>query len=306
MRKLALYLVVLMGLSCIPAYALIGDVNNDTAIDLKDVILSLRVCAGLYPSDVVLTGDVNEDHKIGLEEAIFELQVIAGLRKDTAIIDLGTAENFVLLAKSGITTTGTTHITGNIGVSPIDSTAMTGFGLILDSSGAFSTSALVTGKIYAADYAVPTPANMTTAISDMQTAYVEAAGRAIPDYTELYAGDISGRTLVPGLYKWGTGVLITNAGVTISGGANDVWIFQIAGDLTVNNGAIVTLSGGAQAKNIFWQVGGGTGVSLGTGCAFEGIILAAKGITINTGTTLNGRALAQTNITLNANIVTSP
>jgi hypothetical protein len=295
-----------MGLSCIPAYALIGDVNNDTAIDLKDVILSLRVCAGLYPSDVVLTGDVNGDHKIGLEEAIFELQVIAGLRKDTAIIDLGTAENFVLLAKSGITTTGTTHITGNIGVSPIDSTAMTGFGLILDSSGTFSTSALVTGKIYAADYAVPTPANMTTAISDMQTAYVEAAGRAIPDYTELYAGDISGRTLVPGLYKWGTGVLITNAGVTISGGANDVWIFQIAGDLTVNNGAIVTLSGGAQAKNIFWQVGGGTGVSLGTGCAFEGIILAAKGITINTGTTLNGRALAQTNITLNANIVTSP
>ena len=306
MKKLALYLVVLMGLSCIPAYALIGDVNNDTAIDLKDVILSLRVCAGLYPSDVVLTGDVNGDHKIGLEEAIFELQVIAGLRKDTAIIDLGTAENFVLLAKSGITTTGTTHITGNIGVSPIDSTAMTGFGLILDSSGTFSTSALVTGKIYAADYAVPTPANMTSAISDMQTAYVEAAGRAIPDYTELYAGDISGRTLVPGLYKWGTGVLITNAGVTISGGANDVWIFQIAGDLTVNNGAIVTLSGGAQAKNIFWQVGGGTGVSLGTGCAFEGIILAAKGITINTGTTLNGRALAQTNITLNANIVTSP
>lgn len=306
MKKSALYLVLLMGLSCIPAYALIGDVNNDTAIDLKDVILSLRVCAGLYPSDVVLTGDVNGDHKIGLEEAIFELQVIAGLRKDTAIIDLGTAENFVLLAKSGITTTGTTHITGNIGVSPIDSTAMTGFGLILDSSGTFSTSALVTGKIYAADYAVPTPANMTTAISDMQTAYVEAAGRAIPDYTELYAGDISGRTLVPGLYKWGTGVLITNAGVTISGGANDVWIFQIAGDLTVNNGAIVTLSGGAQAKNIFWQVGGGTGVSLGTGCAFEGIILAAKGITINTGTTLNGRALAQTNITLNANIVTSP
>jgi hypothetical protein len=306
MKKSALYLVLLMGLSCIPAYALIGDVNNDTAIDLKDVILSLRVCAGLYPSDVVLTGDVNGDHKIGLEEAIFELQVIAGLRKDTAIIDLGTAENFVLLAKSGITTTGTTHITGNIGVSPIDSTAMTGFGLILDSSGTFSTSALVTGKIYAADYAVPTPANMTTAISDMQTAYVEAAGRAIPDYTELYAGDISGRTLVPGLYKWGTGVLITNAGVTISGGANDVWIFQIAGDLTVNNGAIVTLSGGAQAKNIFWQVGGGTGVSLGTGCAFEGIILAAKGITINTGTTLNGRALAQTNVTLNANIVTSP
>jgi len=74
----------------------------------------------------------------------------------------------------------------------------------------------------------------------------------------------------------------------------------------VNNGAIVTLSGSAQARNIFWQVGGGTGVSLGTGCSFEGIILAAKAITINTGTSLNGRALAQTNITLNANIISTP
>src|SRR4030042_2265820 len=101
----------------------------------------------------------------------------------------------------------------------------------IDSSNQFSTSPLVTGKLYAADYAVPTPANMTTAISDMETAYVDAAGRAIPDFTELGAGDISGMTLVPGLYKWGTGGLITAAGVTISGGANDVWIFQIAQNL---------------------------------------------------------------------------
>lgn len=276
------------------------------ATDLADVIQTLQIVTGISQTPLPEIEDVNGDQAIGLEEAIFGLQVIAGLRNELLKIDLGTAENFVLLSKTGITTTGVTHITGNIGVSPIDSTAITGFGLMLDGSGTFSTSDLVTGKIYAADYADPTPANMTTAISDMETAYIEAAGRVLPDYTELYAGDISGQTLDPGLYKWGTGVLITNVGVTISGGANDVWIFQIAGDLTVENSAIVTLSGGAQAENIFWQVGGGSGVILGTGCNFEGIIMAAKSITINTGTALNGRALAQTNITLNANIITSP
>jgi hypothetical protein len=221
-------------------------------------------------------------------------------------VDLGTAENFVILTKSGITTTGTTQITGNIGTSPIDSTGIAGFGLILDGSNQFATSALVTGKVYAADYAVPTPANMTTAVSDMETAYNDAAGRTTPDFTELGAGDISGMDLVPGLYKWGTGVLIDLNGVTLTGGADDVWIFQIADDLTVQNGAIVTLAGGAQAKNVFWQVGGGTGVSLGTTVQFQGIILATKAITMNTSATLTGRALAQTNVTLDGNTITEP
>ena len=130
-------------------------------------------------------------------------------------VDLGTAGNFVILAKSGISTTGTTSIVGDIGVSPIAATAITGFGLILDSTNTFSISSLVTGKVYAADYAPPTPANMTTAVSNMETAFTDAAGRTSPDFTELGAGDISGMTLAPGLYKWGTGVLITS-GVTLS------------------------------------------------------------------------------------------
>ena len=274
--------------------------------DLTDVIQSLQIVTDTSQTPQPDIADVNDDQKIGLEEAIFMLQSIAGLRGNLQPVNLGTAGDFVLLAQTGITTTGITRVTGNIGVSPITSTAITGFGLILDGSGTFSTSSLVTGKIYAADYTEPTPANLTTAVGDMQTAYVDAAGRTLPDYTELHAGDISGRTLVPGLYKWGTGVLITNVGVTVSGGPNDVWIFQIAGNLTVEDGAIVTLSDGAQAKNIFWQVGGGTGAILGTDCAFEGIILAEKAITINTGTALNGRALSQTNVTLDANMITTP
>jgi hypothetical protein len=181
---------------------------------------------------------------------------------------------------------------------------MTGFSLIADSTNTFSTSSLVTGKVYAADYAPPTPAVMTAAISDMETAFTDAAGRTTPDFTELGAGDISGLTLVPGLYKWGTGVLITNAGVTLSGGANDVWILQIAGDLTVSNSAVVTLVGGAQAKNIFWQVSGQA--NLGTAADFKGIILSQTLISLNTGAKMNGRALAQTAVTLNATAITAP
>ncbi|MDO8531064.1 MAG: ice-binding family protein [Dehalococcoidia bacterium] len=218
-----------------------------------------------------------------------------------APVALGSAGNFVILAKSGISATGTTSIVGDIGVSPIDSTAITGLGLIMDSSNTSSTSSLVTGSVYAADYTAPTPSKMTTAVSDMETAYTDAAGRTLPDATELGAGDISGKALAPGLYKWGTGVIITN-GVSLTGGANDVWIFQIAGNLAVGNGAIVTLNGGAQAKNIFWQVAGQA--TLETTAAFKGVILSRTLIEMKTGATLNGRALAQTAVTMDANRVT--
>ncbi len=217
-------------------------------------------------------------------------------------VDLGTAGNFVILAKSGISTTGTTAIVGNIGISPAAASFITGFALVADSTNTFSTSSLVTGNVYAADYAPPTPANMTTAISNMETAFTDAAGRTSPDFTELGAGDISGMTLVPGLYKWGTGVLITS-GVTLSGGANDVWIFQIAGNLTVSNSAMVTMIG-ALPKNVFWQVSGK--VTLGTAADFKGIILSQTLISLNTGAVMNGRALAQTAVTLDANAITKP
>lgn len=219
-------------------------------------------------------------------------------------VNLGTAGNFVILAKTEVSTTGTTTVVGDIGISPAAASFITGFGLIADSTNTFSTSSLVTGNIYAADYTPPTPSMMTTAVSDMQTAFTDAAGRTLPDFTELGAGDISGQTLIPGLYKWGTGVLITSAGVTLSGGANDVWIFQIAQDLTVNNSAIITLSGGAQAKNIFWQVAGQA--TLGTSADFKGIILSQTLISLNTGAKMTGRALAQSAVTLNATAITIP
>jgi len=224
--------------------------------------------------------------------------------KGPAAVNLGTAGNFVVLAKSAISTIGTTAIVGDIGVSPAAASFITGFGLIADSTNTFSTSSLVTGKVYAANYAVPTPTTMTTAVSDMETAFTDAAGRATPDATELGAGDISGLTLAPGLYKWGTGVLVTSAGVTLSGGPNDVWILQIGQDLTVSNSAIVTLSGGAQAKNIFWQVSGKA--TLGTAADFKGNLLSQTLISLGTGAVVTGRMLAQTAVTLDAARVTKP
>ncbi|MDQ1327595.1 MAG: hypothetical protein QG641_878, partial [Candidatus Poribacteria bacterium] len=225
---------------------------------------------------------------------------IIGIANSATTVNLGTAGNFVILSETGVTTTGVTQIVGNIGVSPIASDAITGFGLAMDGSGTFSTSARVTGKVYAADYAAPTPSMLTTAIGDMETAYDDAAGRAV-DVTELGTGNIGGLTIIPGVYKWGTGVIIP-ADVILSGNANDVWIFQIAQTLNISTSKRVILTGGAQAKNIFWQVAGA--VTLGTYSTFNGNILAKTNIALQTGAVLNGSALAQTEVTLDASNVT--
>ncbi|PCD00189.1 ice-binding family protein [Halopseudomonas pelagia] len=216
---------------------------------------------------------------------------------------LGTAGNFVILSKTGITTTGVTAITGDMGVSPINEAAITGFGQVRDSTDTFSTSDLVTGKIYAANMATPTPTYLTTAISDMELAFNDAAGRSNPSETELGAGDISGLTLSPGLYKWGTGVS-ASSDFTFDGGPNDVWILQIAQDLLLETGVAVQLAGGAKAENIFWQVTGN--VTLRTDATLNGILLSEKEIVMQTGATFNGRALGQTAVTLDAVIGTQP
>jgi len=224
-----------------------------------------------------------------------------------ALVDLKTAAGinggqFVILAETTVTTTGVTAIVGDIGLSPAATSYLVGFGT-LTAGNTSESSSLVTGSLYASDMIPPTPTQLTSAIADMYTAYVDAAGRSLPDYTELYSGDISGKTLAPGLYKWDTGVLI-NTDVTLSGAANDCWIFQIAQNLTMGAGARVILSGGALAKNIIWQVGGGVGVTLNTTSHLEGIVLAAKAINLKTGATVNGRLFAQSAVTLQSNTVT--
>jgi len=217
-------------------------------------------------------------------------------------VNLGAAGGFVILAKSGISTVPTSAITGNLGISPAAATAITGFSLTADATNVFSTSPQVIGQVFAADHAVPSPSNLTTAVGDMELAFTDAAGRA-PGVTELGAGNVGGLTLAPGVYKWGTGLLIPTD-VTLAGTATDVWVFQIAQDLTVSGGARVLLTGGALASNVFWQVAGL--VDLGPAAHGEGVVLTQTAVTLATGASFNGRLLAQTAVILDAATVTEP
>ncbi|MBK7586118.1 MAG: DUF3494 domain-containing protein [Myxococcales bacterium] len=217
-------------------------------------------------------------------------------------VNLGTASNYVVLAKTGISTVPTSAITGNLGVSPAAATFITGFALTADPTNVFSTSPQITGKVYAADFAPPTPSDMTTAVGDMELAFVDAAGRAA-GVTELGAGNIGGMTLAPGVYAWGTGLLVPTD-VTLTGSATDVWIFQVAQDLTVSSGAKLVLAGGALPQNVFWQIAGL--VDLGTTTHWEGVILTQTSITLRTGASVNGRLLAQTAVNLDGSTVIEP
>ena len=225
----------------------------------------------------------------------------AGAGSGLAVVDLGAAGNYVILAKTAISNISTSAVTGDLGLSPAATSYITG--LSITNATGYATSAQVTGKIYAADMADPTPINLTTAVNNMITAYTDAAGRTTPDFSELGTGNIGGMTLTPGLYKW-TNTVTLPSDITISGSSTAVWIFQIAGDLTMSNAVNITLIGGAQAKNIFWQVAGTA--TLGTTSHFEGIILSQTGITIQTGASFHGRALAQTAVVLDGNAVTKP
>jgi ice-binding like protein len=147
------------------------------------------------------------------------------------------------------------------------------------------------------------PVFLTSVVRDMEFAYDDAAGRVAPDFTELGAGEIGGLTLIPGLYKWATGLSISTD-VTLSGGPDDVWIFQVAGPLNQASATRLTLAGGGRAKNIFWQVAGAA--TVGSTAHFEGIVLGKTMIAVNTGASVNGRLLAQTAITLQMSPVTQP
>ena len=248
---------------------------------------------------VVLFGGCQKDQVNDLSSGMTKEESSVALRHQSNQrgVNLGVAGNFVVLSKSGITNVYKSTITGDIGTSPITGAAI---GV---------TCAEVTGTIYSVNAAGPLPcrvtnaSRLTTAVSDMQTAYTDAAGRSNPNFLNLGAGNIGGKTLRPGLYKWTSAVIIpTN--VTISGGPTDTWIFQVAGTLTMSSAVKIILTGGAKAKNIYWQASGA--VTLGTTSHFEGNILGKTGINLQTGASINGRMLAQTAVTLQKNTVTRP
>jgi hypothetical protein len=201
---------------------------------------------------------------------------------------LGSAAHFTILAGAAITTTGGGIVNGDVGASPITGAAI------------HLTQAQVNGTIYAVDATGPAgsvidAALLLTAKGDLTTAYNDAAGRTpIPSgpFLNPGVGNIGGLNLIPGLYKFTGTASITGSDVTLTGGPDDVWIFQIAADLEVGSTVHVILAGGAQARNIFWQVG--TSVTIGTFAVFKGTIMSDQAIVMNTSSAMDGRALAFT------------
>ena len=143
---------------------------------------------------------------------------------------------------------------------------------------------------------------MITATNDVNTAYLDAAGRPNPNFLNIGGGAIGGRVLSPGLYKWTTSVS-ASSDVFIAGLPTDVWIFQIAGTLSIASAKKVILVG-ALAKNIFWQVAGDA--VIGSGGHFEGILLCKTTGVLQTGSSMNGRILVQTAVTFQKATLTQP
>jgi len=234
-------------------------------------------------------------------------------------INLGDAGNYAILGKTGISTVPSSAITGDIAVSPIVDTAMTGFSFAMDPSTEFSTSSQITGNAYAANYGGTTPADLTAAVSAMETAYTDAAGRTMPsadriNYGEGFLGGNYGGPdfpLTPGVYTFGSDVYL-NSDVQFSG--DGVYIIQITGNLkqAANYKVILDEAGAttnasnskAKPENIFWQVAGY--VEVGTGAEMQGIILAKTKADFLTGSSLEGRVLTQTACNLQSATITQP
>ena len=217
-----------------------------------------------------------------------------------ATVNLGLAGNYAVLTKTGITAANASeHVTGDMGVDPIDHTAITGFAMT--AVGDHFSSAMVTGTIWASNTDSRGAIGVSQARLDMETAYTNAspATRTPPTdaaHLNLAAGSLLPWTVfTPGLYHWGSDVNIPSGGITLAGNATSVWIFQVQGNLN-DNGGLITLTGGALPQNVFWQVTGTT--TLFTASQFKGIVLGKTDIVLQGTATFLGRALSQTQVTL--------
>jgi hypothetical protein len=265
----------------------------------RDALISRK--QGYQGNHHMVSQKIKKKIDSGKDLTINESILVKGLKQirsgDTLVpVLLQTASNYAILSNTGtVTNIGTSYLIGNLGTSSINPGALTGFGLQKDITGTFTTSDLVTGRVYAADYAIPTPATLAVAASAMVAAYLDAAIRLNPDSLNLSGGTLNDEILVPGLYRWESDVTVNND-VTFDGGPNDVWIMQVTGTLNIATNSSMKLLSGAINKNIFWQIAGN--IDLATHSHFEGNILGGDSGTIQFGSSINGCVLLQHDITL--------
>lgn len=229
--------------------------------------------------------------------------VFTGTASAANSVELGTATPFAVLGGTAVTDVPTSSITGDVGLSPAAGTNYAGL-----------TQAEVTGTIYSTNGTGPAgnvndPALLTTAKNDLTTAYVSAAGQ--PPTTTFSGNDnqLGGQSLVPGVYAFGhaatANVTATPLVLNGQGNTNAVFVFQASSDLVTGANSVVELENGAQACNVFWQVG--SSATLGTGSTFVGTIMALTSATLDSGATVQGRVLARNGaVTLDANTITTP
>jgi len=218
-------------------------------------------------------------------------------------VDLGSAADYTILTKTGITTVPDSRIMGNIGVSPIAKESVTGFSLVSNANQTASGSFQVTGEVHGANHSEPTPTILTSAIRDMQTAYTDASSRLNTDAAKynLNGGillDAYGGAKAPltaGVYTFGTDIQIAGD-LHFDGDMNDVFILQTTGNVTQYAGTTMVLEGTVQAKNIFWQVAGYFNVLAGSHT--KGNLLVKTKVVFDTLSSLHGRILCQTACTL--------
>ena len=235
---------------------------------------------------VALTGATALSATAATNDSTTTVTVAAASSAVDGPIDLGTAASYGALGATTVTNTGPTVINGDLGLSP--GTSITGFG--------GAPNGMVNGTVHATDAAA------AGAQSDTTIAYNVAASLT-PTTTGI--GELSGLSLTPGVYTGGALALSDNGALTLAGSANSVWVFQAASTLTIGSATRITITGGASACNVFWQVG--SSATIGTAAQFQGTVLAQQSVTATTSATVVGRLLARGGaVTLDTNTITAP
>ena len=219
------------------------------------------------------------------------------------LVALNSAARFGILAGAGVN-----NLAGQSEIRNMDVGVVSGF---RSSITGFPPAILVNGAIYAFDDLIPAgvAAMLTLAKQELINAYQFAKQASFP-VPATVSGDLGGTTLLPGIYKSTSSILVQSGNLTLDaqGDTNAVWIFQVNSDLTTVGGAggNIVLAGGAQAKNVFWQIG--SSATIGDFTAFKGTVLALTSITMNSGATIEGRLLAQNGsvVLTNTNIINKP